>query len=282
MTKTIQKQKRRESRKYIFNNIDFEWNAEDISNGVDWQHFEDRHLIILHLNGRMERLETELEGQSTSFGPPNAGEVWVVPAGQRYASAARGEQVTYGVIRLDPKLVDRLSIPQDIAARQGVFDPFALHVSKRLMEAIGDEDDISNMLAASLSESLSLHLAKTYGLKRQPILSTILSESEIRVLREYVFDNLSEALTIDVLAALVRLPAHQFLAGFRQAFDTTPAQYVISQRLRRAQWLLAHTQLCITEIAADTGFSTHSHLCNSFAKRFSCTPSEFRRQSREY
>lgn len=202
-----------------------------------------------------------------------------MPAGQRYASAAVGEKISYGLIRLDPNLVDRLIKARDIAPRQGVFDPFMLHGVQRLMDVADRQDDVSALMAGALSHTLSLHLIRTYGFTSSPVQfpSSILEKWQVRMIREYIHDNLSETLTLEVLSGVLKLPPHRFLEGFRQAFCTSPAQYVINERLRRAQNLLTSTRLSITEIAVDTGFASHSHLCSRFSNRYGCTPGEFRK-----
>ncbi|WP_447971870.1 helix-turn-helix domain-containing protein [Nitrospira sp. M1] len=64
--------------------------------------------------------------------------------------------------------------------------------------------------------------------------------------------------------------------AFREAFGTTPAQYIITQRLRRVQSLLVNGKDDITSIAHATGFSSHSHLTTTFKKHLHITPSQFR------
>ena len=103
-----------------------------------------------------------------------------------------------------------------------------------------------------------------------------LSPLQARYLRDFVFENLAEQITVDVLAKLSSMTPHQLLIAFRQSFGTTPAQYVITQRIRRAQWLLLHTSHDITKIAMDAGFASHSHLTSAFRSRVGFTPTDFR------
>ena len=66
---------------------------QDIEGGVEWSRDDDRHAVIIHLGGKMTELETELNGRGTSFEPATPAEIWIVPAGARYASRADGGEM---------------------------------------------------------------------------------------------------------------------------------------------------------------------------------------------
>jgi AraC family transcriptional regulator len=112
-------------------------------------------------------------------------------------------------------------------------------------------------------------------------LSAALSPAAARLVQEYVHAHLTERITLDALSALAGLSTHNLLIAFRQALGTTPAQYVIAQRLRRVRWLLASTAADITTIALATGFASHSHLTAAFKKQTGLTPRDFRARWRE-
>jgi transcriptional regulator GlxA family with amidase domain len=88
-------------------------------------------------------------------------------------------------------------------------------------------------------------------------------------------ENLDRKLTLEDLSSLVGMTAHQLLKAFRLCFDTSPAQFVIEQRLRRARWLLTCTNHDVAQIAPEAGFSSHSHLTATTRKRYGITPQEY-------
>ena len=100
-------------------------------------------------------------------------------------------------------------------------------------------------------------------------------EQEVR-LREYIDSRLDRAVRLGELASVTGLRVHDFLRAFRASFGTTPAQYVLEQRVGRARWLLKSTRKDITEIALETGFSSHAHLSMTFRKRVGMPPAAFR------
>jgi AraC family transcriptional regulator len=74
----------------------------------------------------------------------------------------------------------------------------------------------------------------------------------------------------------VNLNVHQLLIAFRRNFGTTPAQYILTQRLRRARWHLLNGNADIADIAFDCGFASHSHLSAAFKRDTGITPRQFR------
>jgi AraC family transcriptional regulator len=263
--------------------------AEDICAPTTWSIHEDRHAAVVHLGGRMDELETELEGYGTTLGPATAGELWLIPAGRRYASQARGGIVSYGELYIAPKTLEGLigerAKSEEITPRLAHRDEFLCRSVQQLAALIGATDDLSRMLGETLSQALCLHLFRQYRAGSGSILpdpdGPVLSPRAARWIQEYIHAHLAERITLDALATLAGMSTHNLLIAFRTAFGTTPAQYVIAQRLRRVCWLLASTAEDITTIAMATGFASHSHLDAAFRKKMGLTPREFRTRWRD-
>jgi AraC family transcriptional regulator len=255
---------------------------EDIRAATAWRMHEPRHAVIVHLGGPMKRLETELDGVAAKPGPPAAGDIWVVPAGRRYASQASGGRIRYGVLYVEPEALAELAGPEGdtIAPRFARRDELLYRSVERLAELIGQDDDMSAMLGTSLGQALALHLAQRYrtGDAAAGPRGPRLTERAQARLQERIHAHLGDRITLDDLAAIAGMSPHNLLVAFRAAFGTTPAQYVIAQRLRRARWLLANTAQDITTIALETGFASHSHLTTAFRRHVGLTPRDFRRR----
>jgi AraC family transcriptional regulator len=74
-------------------------------------------------------------------------------------------------------------------------------------------------------------------------------------------------------------PFH-FLRMFARVIETTPHQYVVACRLRRAAALLARTDLSVTEIALEVGFEDLSNFVRTFCRAAGEWPGRYRRLSR--
>ena len=138
---------------------------------------------------------------------------------------------------------------------------------------------MARMESETLVESISTHIYSQYAIfdkEKRQIPPKRLSSLQARMLREYIWENPNTEITLAEISELVEMTPHELLTAFREVFRTTPAQYVITQRLRRAQWFLLNTNWDITRIALESGFSSHSHLTSTFKNRFGYPPSRFR------
>jgi AraC family transcriptional regulator len=284
----LTKETPRLTEKACWRGVEFLVSSEDISAGTEWAIHEDRHAVVVHLDGAIHQLESEFEGCGAAFDPPMAGEVWLIPAGARYASRARGKFVRYAELYLAPSyLQDNFAQPtrlESLTPLAGHFDDFLYHAVRQLETLLPQTDDLSQMLGLSLSQALCLHIFKAYNARTAaPIIgppTAGFTRQDAHLLRDYIEAYLGERLTLDALATLVRRSPHNLLRAFRRSFGTTPMQYIIAQRLRRARWLLAHTTKDITTIALETGFASHSHLTATFKRLTGLTPQSFRQSRR--
>jgi AraC-like DNA-binding protein len=104
-----------------------------------------------------------------------------------------------------------------------------------------------------------------------------LSRCALRRVEEYVDAHLDAALDIDELAALVRMSPSHFTRSFNRSVGLTPHRYVIQCRVGKARELLTTTDLPLTEIALNIGFSDQSHFSRRFQEFVGMPPGAFRR-----
>ena len=103
-----------------------------------------------------------------------------------------------------------------------------------------------------------------------------LSPGAMRRVREYVDAHLSDSMDLATLAGVAGLSIHHFARGFKQSAGVTPHHYLTQKRVERAQDMLAHTDLSLSEIAYAVGFSDQSHLARHFRQMLGVTPGQFR------
>jgi len=85
---------------------------------------------------------------------------------------------------------------------------------------------------------------------------------------------------VAVLARRAGVSTRTFARRFRAETGTTPAQWLLDQRVLAARQLLERTGLPIEQIAVRSGFSTAAALREHFARRVSTTPTAYRRAFR--
>ena len=258
---------------------------ENISAGVEWPIMDERHTLVLHLGGTMNRLESELEGSGSIRGGATTGEVWSIPQHHRYSTSAEGGVISYAVIKIDPavfgKSLGSKATNIELEGFLGRFDPFLLQAVGRLGEMAHRTGDLAALGSEQLARAIGTHVLLHYRESSDRSVFVRRRNSDlplkaVKRLTEFIHDNLAERITLSMLADVAGMNEHQLLSGFRQEFGTTPMQYVLDQRLRLAQAHLARTGLTIIQIAMKSGFSSHSHLTRAMKDRTGLTPSAFR------
>jgi AraC family transcriptional regulator len=82
---------------------------------------------------------------------------------------------------------------------------------------------------------------------------------------------------LNTLAKIARLSPYHFLRTFEALTGTTPHQYLLGVRLRRAAVRLRKEKGNITEIALGCGFGDISNFNRAFRREFGVSPRDYRR-----
>jgi AraC-like DNA-binding protein len=134
-----------------------------------------------------------------------------------------------------------------------------------------------------MTPQMFLHFARMAQARARPASKRdgrtrgILTPAKIDLLRHHITVSLGKKITVGTLASMVCMSPQSFTPAFKRAFGTTPAQYVCTERLTWARWLLENTDSTIAAIAAETGFSSQSHLTSLLKHHTGDTPNELRR-----
>jgi transcriptional regulator of acetoin/glycerol metabolism len=103
-----------------------------------------------------------------------------------------------------------------------------------------------------------------------------ISPGAVRRVKEHVEAHLSQSVDLAQMAAVAGLSVFHFAREFRRATGVTPHDYVTRRRVERAQELLAHSGLHLSDIAVAVGFFDQSHMARHFRRILGTTPREFR------
>ena len=96
--------------------------------------------------------------------------------------------------------------------------------------------------------------------------------------REYMEGNCTKpGLNLDEIASYANLDKFHFILNFRHLFGTTPHQYLITIKLKKACELILSQNYSITEVCYLTGFESLPSFSNLFKKKFGVFPSLFSR-----
>ncbi|EPH43630.1 putative HTH-type transcriptional regulator GlxA [Streptomyces aurantiacus JA 4570] len=88
--------------------------------------------------------------------------------------------------------------------------------------------------------------------------------------------NLHRPLTLSDIAGHTGSSVRSLTRHFRAHTGLTPLQYLLRARMRRAQWLLEHTDIPVEQIPATTGLGTPANLRHHFHRFNGTTPTTYR------
>lgn len=100
---------------------------------------------------------------------------------------------------------------------------------------------------------------------------------------DYMLENFDDAeLSNEMLARQSGISEIYFRKLFKEMFGTTPKQYILELRIKKACKLLIESSANVSEIAENCGFSSVYHFCRSFKDNTGLTPSEFAKQNKNH
>lgn len=256
--------------------LNYRFVTEAVPAPTDWCFREPHHTFVVHRRGTLTTMEIEFERGPSGPCLPRVGDVWVIPAGHRYAALAQGATVGFCEVTAPTSLFG----DRDVTPRVGYHDVLLHRLVERLAGQITEQGPIATLFQQSLADTTRLHIAEHYGgrPRRAPRHSarTLDQRTQSAVL-DYLNSELDHRIDLDALAGIARMPMNRFLAAFSAAFATTPHQLLIALRIQRAKTRLATTDLTVAQIGAEVGFSTPSHFATGFKQHVGVSPTAYRR-----
>ena len=132
-----------------------------------------------------------------------------------------------------------------------------------------------NLLRIKIKELLFILAAIDASGDNKKILSSLFEANEYKF-QEVIQTHLFKDLNLEDLAFLTQLSLSSFKRKFGQIYGTSPKRYFISKRLEKAQLLLRTTDMQVSEIAFECGFTEVGYFGKTFKKHYNSSPSEFR------
>lgn len=111
--------------------------------------------------------------------------------------------------------------------------------------------------------------------------STVITFSDkqrMKALQTFIHKNYMEKLTLANIAKAARISRSECCRVFKRVLHVTPMLYLMRYRIAQSIKLLTCTELNISEIAQQVGFSSSSYYTECFKEEMHCTPMEYRKQ----
>ena len=105
---------------------------------------------------------------------------------------------------------------------------------------------------------------------------SVVKDSRIAELLNYIQQHISDVITIDGLADKACLTKSHLIRSFSRTMGITPLQYILRKKIQHAQSLLLSTDMTVNRISEATGFNDVSYFIRLFKKNICFTPQEYR------
>lgn len=246
----------------------------------------DRHTFMIFERGSLVDGERHVSGlRSVASAPLDRG-VDVIPANTDFHALAR-QGSSIGCILVS--VTDNCEgVESDSHSRArgplhpslGLSGELLLPLSDRLRQLCVENDGeyFDSHYLETLVEMLVLEVrhAQSDDTTSSPRCSGGLSSRARRTIQEFLSENLDQKIDLATLAERVGLSRFHFTRAFKTSFGVPPYRYLLNLRIRKASDLLKSSQMPITNIALEVGFSCPSEFARVFRQIMNCTPREYR------
>lgn len=108
----------------------------------------------------------------------------------------------------------------------------------------------------------------------------ISNNRQCAAVKRYIDIHFKEPLTLEILAREAHMNKYYLSHTFKREYSVSPIHYMISRRIDESKYLLAETDLSMSQIAQILGFSSLSYFSQVFRKTQKISPMEFRQNSK--
>lgn len=138
----------------------------------------------------------------------------------------------------------------------------------------------AEQICQNLLDVLLLRIVRSKHLIPVSVNSVRMSK-ECAQIKEYLDTNYASHITLDTLTGLTHMNKYYMAHSFTKFTGLSPIQYLNRRRLEVACQLLEDTDYSISDISAQTGFSSQSYFTQIFRKFYGITPIRYRQARAE-
>ena len=145
-------------------------------------------------------------------------------------------------------------------------------------ECANDQSQYFDIIRDSLMRSMMVILARNLFSQTpaKPVLKDS-AEAILMYIRQHIYQ--PEDLTIEHLASTFNYAPAYISLFFKKQTGESLKQYIIRHKIKLIEARLLYSQLTLTEIADEFGYTDESHLCKQFRKYTGTTPTAFRKRT---
>lgn len=129
-------------------------------------------------------------------------------------------------------------------------------------------------------EILVIRLMRNTSLAVPPEPQVTSGNRQCAAVRRYIDIHFKEALTLEQLAEEAHMNKYYLSHSFKKEYGISPINYLISRRIEESKYLLAETDLSMSQISQLLGFSSLSYFSQVFRRTQGISPMEYRQNTK--
>ena len=129
-------------------------------------------------------------------------------------------------------------------------------------------------------EILLIRLMRNIALAIPSEPQSVSANRQCAAIRRYIDLHFKEALTLEQLAEESHMSKYYLSHTFKREYGVSPINYMISRRIEESKYLLAETDLSLSQIAQLLGFSSLSYFSQVFHRTQGISPKEYRQNQK--
>ena len=130
-------------------------------------------------------------------------------------------------------------------------------------------------------EILIIRLMRSTALAVPSESHVVSTNRQCAAVRRYIDLHFKESLTLEQLAEEAHMNKFYLSHTFKKEYGISPINYMISKRIEESKYLLAETDLSLSQISQLLGFSSLSYFSQVFRKTQSVSPMEYRQSVKQ-
>ncbi|MDX3928247.1 MAG: AraC family transcriptional regulator [Shinella sp.] len=251
-----------------------DWRSQETE--IEWT--AEHHLVVLTNCGSTVMTQVRAAGELAFEGRDMPGALSFVPATIDRKCFYKAADLSYSALWIRPDLIDdwHLPPPPDKLTVNGQ-DP----VIQATVGALRDEirrDDVPDISYVEQVVRMIVH--RLCRLDRQPASGGgRLSRRMLSRIDDYIRSNIGRQISLSELSAVTGLPLDSFARRFKATTGQTPYAWILELRVRHLAERLRDKNADLCMLAAELGFSSQSHMTNTFRRLRGMTPAHYRRQN---
>jgi AraC-like DNA-binding protein len=139
--------------------------------------------------------------------------------------------------------------------------------------------EINELKLLTLLTSIWMNLYDCFEKSKDELSVCSYNEKELNRLKkilEYIHNNYGSKMSLEEIAGTINICTNECCRFFKKYMNATISAYILDYRIEKSLYLLDNTDLSITELAHDIGFSSGSYFTQVFRKKMGFTPNQYR------